>query len=273
VQIDPIGDIGILNPCGELSMSKHGGICQLGHINLSRMVKKGIFDFSLFCEIIERGVLFLDTSLDKCNYPFEYLKKQALKYRRIGLGFAGLQECLVKLGIKYSSKEALDFCAIIGETLRNVSYSTSEKLGKERGLVDSGKLGIPRRNTTINTIAPTGTTARILGTTHGIEPIIARKTVSHIADMKYVETWDNPLYETAEEIEPIQHLKIQATLQKYIDNSISKTIILPKDAKVEDVDFIYRKAYELGCKGVTIYRTGSRNAPIKCSSEDGSCNL
>jgi len=153
----------------------------------------------------------------------------------------------------------------------------------------------PVRNATTTTVAPTGTISIIAGCSSGIEPVFALSFVRNIMEgTRMVEV--NPIFErvakergfysqelmgriarlgsiqeiqdipaeirrvfvTALDISPDWHLKIQAAFQKYTDNSVSKTINLPAEATVEEVKKIYLDAYRLGCKGITIYRYGSK---------------
>ncbi len=156
------------------------------------------------------------------------------------------------------------------------------------------------RNATVNTIAPTGTISIIAGCSSGIEPIFAISFMRDIlSGSKLFET--NPIFEevakkrgffrkdilaeiagqqgslrnihkippdirntfaTAFDVSASQHLFIQAAFQKYSDNSVSKTINLPADSTVENVKDIYWQAYELKCKGITIYRYGSKEKQV-----------
>lgn len=161
------------------------------------------------------------------------------------------------------------------------------------------KKNIRMRNATVNTIAPTGTISIIAGCSSGIEPLFALSFVRNIlSGMKLLEV--NHLFEsemkksglhtkklmsevakdgsiqnikripkdlkkifvTAFDVAPRQHVKIQAAFQKYTDNSVSKTINLPEGATVEDVKDIYLMAYKLKCKGITIYRYGSKKNQV-----------
>jgi ribonucleoside-diphosphate reductase alpha chain len=161
------------------------------------------------------------------------------------------------------------------------------------------------RNATVNTIAPTGTISIIAGCSSGIEPLFAISFVRHVlSGTRLFET--NPLFEelakergfyrrelladvakrpslakvkdipedvkklsvTAFDVSGHQHLKIQAAFQKYTDNAVSKTINLPADATVEDVRAIYLEAYRLKCKGITIYRYGSKPGQVLSVSEE-----
>jgi ribonucleoside-diphosphate reductase alpha chain len=164
----------------------------------------------------------------------------------------------------------------------------------------------PFRNATTTTIAPTGTLSIIAGCSSGIEPLFALSFVRNVMDNDRL-TESNPHFEralknaqcfspklmeevakvgsiraiahlpedirrvfvTALDIEPIWHLKMQAAFQKYTDNAVSKTVNLPKDATQDDIRDIYWKAYEYGCKGVTVYRDGCKSGQVLCAGEAG----
>ncbi|MHC1699781.1 MAG: vitamin B12-dependent ribonucleotide reductase [Humidesulfovibrio sp.] len=162
----------------------------------------------------------------------------------------------------------------------------------------------PYRNATTTTIAPTGTLSILAGCSSGIEPLFALSFVRTVMDNdKLVEV--NPFFEaavkkaeayspklmeevakigsiqgmdylpadirrvfvTAMDIEPIWHLKMQAAFQKYTDNAVSKTVNLPSTATQEDIWDIYWKAYEYGCKGVTVYRDGCKADQVLCTGD------
>ncbi len=156
-----------------------------------------------------------------------------------------------------------------------------------------------RRNATVTTVAPTGTISIIAGCSSGVEPLFAvafmrhvlegarlfelhpifekmakergfyggetlEKIVSHgtIRDVEGVPEDIRRLFVTAHDIKPEWHVRIQAAWQKYTENAVSKTVNLPEDASIGDVEGVYRLAHELHCKGVTIYRYGSKGAQV-----------
>ena len=159
--------------------------------------------------------------------------------------------------------------------------------------------GLKLRNATVNTIAPTGTISIIAGCSSGIEPLFAINFVRNVLSgtklfevnhlfeqaakakglcrqdilneiaqkgslqsIKNIPAGLKRIFVTAFDIEPLHHLKIQAAFQKYTDNAVSKTINLPENASVDDVRDIYIKAHELKCKGITIYRYGSKDQQV-----------
>ena len=164
----------------------------------------------------------------------------------------------------------------------------------------------PLRNATTTTIAPTGTLSIIAGCSSGIEPLFALSFVRTVMDNDrlmevnphfaaaareggfYSDDLMNEIaakgsihgienippeirktYVTAHDVTPDWHIRMQAAFQKYTDNAVSKTVNLPRDATVEDVRKIYDLAYELRCKGVTIYRDGSKeNQVLSFSQKD-----
>ncbi len=162
----------------------------------------------------------------------------------------------------------------------------------------------PYRNATITTIAPTGTLSIIAGCSSGVEPLFALSFVRNVMDndklvesnqffedaLKDADAYSAKLMEqvakggsiqkmdhlpaelrevfvTSMDIEPIWHLKMQAAFQKFTDNAVSKTVNLPATATKEEIWDIYWKAYEYGCKGVTVYRDGSKVSQVLCTEE------
>jgi ribonucleoside-diphosphate reductase alpha chain len=155
------------------------------------------------------------------------------------------------------------------------------------------------RNATITTIAPTGSLSILAGCSSGIEPLFAVSFVRNVLEgTKLIEVnphfekiahdrgfFSNDLLErisesnslkdfeeipddikeffiTAHDITPEDHIRMQAAFQQYVDNAVSKTVNFPHNATVEDVENVYRLAYELDCKGVTVYRDGSRDEQV-----------
>lgn len=138
------------------------------------------------------------------------------------------------------------------------------------------------RNLVLLTQAPTGTTSLLAGVTSGIEPVFAfsfvrkDRTGTHVVYHDLYNDWRqaNPGVEppdyfvTADQLTPQEHVRMQAAVQKYVDSSISKTVNAPRDHTVEEVKTLYTLAYELGCKGVTYFRDGCRDAVLTKLEDD-----
>ena len=133
------------------------------------------------------------------------------------------------------------------------------------------------RNVTLLTQAPTGTTGTMVNTSTGVEPFFSwvyfRKSRLglHEEQVPIVKDWyeENPdaealpyYFVTAMDLSPEEHVKVQGAFQRWIDSAISKTCNVPNDYTVEQVSKLYRYMYELGCKGGTIYRDGSRDEQV-----------
>lgn len=273
-----IGPIRATNPCGEQPLHDYES-CNLGSINLAHFYdsgKKDQFDYERFGEIIGAAVRFLDNVIEVNRYPLPQIEKVTKENRRIGLGVMGWADLLLLKKTRYDSAQALELAQKIISFMRKRATRESVRLAEERGSFPNIHLSVYKgkkmRNATLLTIAPTGTISRITGCSSSIEPIFAFEFTSRILDgeLKDVhplyQRWkeahpDAPLPEyfvTAHEISPEGHVRMQAVFQQWVDNSVSKTINFPHKATVEEIEKAYLLAYDLGTKGITIYRDGSR---------------
>jgi ribonucleoside-diphosphate reductase alpha chain len=277
-----LGAIRATNPCGEQPLHDYES-CNLGSINLANFHDpkgKDHFDWARFAAVIRLGVRFLDNVIDVNRYPLPQIDKMTRATRRVGLGVMGWADLLLLLKIRYDSPKALALADKVAGFLRTEATAASRELAVERGsfpaIGQSIYKGGKMRNATVFTIAPTGTISRIAGCSSSIEPVFAFEVVSKIIDSELKDVhpiyaaWkdknpDKPLpdyFRAAHEIAPEWHIKTQAAFQKHVDNSVSKTINFPHEATVEDVEKAYRLAWDLGTKGITIYRDGCRESQV-----------
>jgi ribonucleoside-diphosphate reductase alpha chain len=303
------GPIEATNPCGEQPLLPFES-CNLGSINLARLVEKGELNYERLGELVSMGVRFLDDVIDVNKFPLQQIEEATLQRRKIGLGVMGFAEMLIQMNISYASADAIRMAEEVMSNISKLGREESARLGKERGsfpLFEQSTLKSwdAMRNATVTTIAPTGTISIIAGTSSGIEPLFALAFVRHVLEgarllevsplfesaarargiysqelkaeiVKNGSVQDIPgvpkdlkeLFVTALDVPPEQHVKIQAAFQKYTDNGVSKTVNLPQNASVSDVLKIYNLAYDLRCKGVTVYRYGSRSQVLYLGNEE-----
>ncbi|MEM7819233.1 MAG: vitamin B12-dependent ribonucleotide reductase [Candidatus Aenigmatarchaeota archaeon] len=301
-----IGKIESTNPCGEQPLLPYES-CNLGSINLTKMIKDGKIDWEKLRNTVRLAVRFLDNVIDANKYPIKEIEETTKANRKIGLGVMGFADFLIQLGISYASEEAIKTAENVMKFINDESKKMSEELGIEKGSFKnfSGSIWENKykamRNATTTTIAPTGSIGVIANCSSGIEPIFA---ISYIRDVseslghELVEV--NPLFEkiaieeeiyseelmkkiakrgsiqgideipekirklfvTALDISPEWHIRVQAAFQKYTDNAVSKTINFPNFATPHDVEKAFMLAWKLKCKGLTIYRYGSREKQV-----------
>ncbi|MFL5626045.1 MAG: LAGLIDADG family homing endonuclease [Ktedonobacteraceae bacterium] len=286
----------VVHNCGEQGLPPWG-VCNLGALNLSAFVKDGEMDWERLTETSKVAMRFLDNVIDANEYFIEENKKAQLGTRRTGLGTMGLADALIKMQVAYGSEASVPLIERIYTTIRDAAYEASADIATDKGSFPSfdrdkylqGQFikRLPKaiqtkikqqgiRNAVLLTQAPTGTTSLFAGVSSGIEPVydfamVRRdRTGEHILYHPLLQAWrdehpdeQTPAYFVASnDLTPEEHVRVQATIQRYTDSSISKTVNAPNSHTVEDVQRLYLLAYEMGCKGITYYRDGSRDAVL-----------
>ncbi|NPA67873.1 MAG: adenosylcobalamin-dependent ribonucleoside-diphosphate reductase [Chlorobi bacterium] len=267
---------------------------------------------------------------------WENIKNKAVLGRRTGVGITAEGDMLAALNLRYGSDNATDFSVLVHKTLALEAYRSSVEMAKERGAFklynpekeknnpfinrikeadpvlyeDMVKYG--RRNISLLTIAPTGSTSILTKTTSGIEPVFLpfykrrRKVNPNDKDVNVTftdetgDSWEeynvfhhnflkwmevngidtenakslgneeiqelvkkSPYYKaTSNDVDWIKKVQLQGKVQKWVDHSISVTVNLPNNVSVDLVGEVYTEAWKSGCKGVTVYRDGSRDGVL-----------
>ncbi|HVG78525.1 MAG TPA: vitamin B12-dependent ribonucleotide reductase [Patescibacteria group bacterium] len=306
-----LGTIEATNPCGEQPLLPNEA-CNLGSLNVSKFARQDAagewsVDWEEMERVIRLAVRFLDDVIEMNPYPLPQIDETVKSNRRIGLGIMGWADLLFTLGIPYDSQEAIDLADRLMLFVKETSHDQCGKLAEERGPFPNWNHSIyrnvrPMRNSTVTTIAPTGTISMIAGCSSGIEPIFALAFQHRVKNpdgervLTFVnETFErlakqqgffsdalmeeivkrgtlhgipgtpeaaNRVFKTSHEIGYEWHVRHQAAFQRSTDNGVSKTINLPNDATEEDVASAYRLAWELGCLGITVFRDGCKGEQV-----------
>jgi ribonucleoside-diphosphate reductase alpha chain len=267
---------------------------------------------------------------------WQNIRKKALDGRRTGVGITAEGDMQAALGLTYGSENGIDFSEEVHKTIALEAYRSSVQLAKERGpfgIYDAEKeknnplvnrlkdedeqlyqdmVQYGRRNISLLTIAPTGTTSLMTQTTSGIEPVFMpvykrRRKVNpsdNQSNVTYVDevgdSWEEynvfhhkfidwlkihgydpqevrqyndeqideiiaetPYYKaTSNDVDWVSKVKMQGRIQKWVDHSISVTINLPENTPEEMVGKLYITGWQSGCKGITVYREGSRSGVL-----------
>ncbi len=300
-----VGEIKSTNPCGEQPLLPFES-CNLGSINLAKMVKDKEIDWKKLRSVARIAVHFLDNVIDVNEFPVPEIGELTRANRKIGLGVMGFADMLFMLGIPYDSKDALALAEKVMTFIDDEATKKSVEIGKQRGAFPNfrGSIWEKRgykiiRNSTVTTVAPTGTISIIAGCSSGIEPIFAVTFVRNVMEgtklLEIQPTFEQiarergfysrelmlevaktgsiqkieevpedlrRIFVTSLDIDPEWHVRMQAAFQKHVDNAVSKTVNLPPHATVEDVKGVYLLAYKLKCKGITVYRYGSKKEQV-----------
>ena len=240
-------------------------------------------------------------------YPLPQVDEMVKANRRVGLGIMGWADLLFILGIPYDGDEALELADRLMAFINDQGHEQSARLAEERGPFPHWsrsiyRTGRPLRNSTVTTIAPTGTISMIAGCSSGIEPVFALAFEHRVKAPEgervlpfFSETFERlarqrgfhsealmaevtrrgslsgvagvpedarAVFKTAHEIDAVWHVRHQAAFQRHTDNGVSKTINLPESATEEDVAAAYRLAWDLGCLGITVFRDGSKGGQV-----------
>ena len=271
-------------------------------------------DWEKLGDTVDTAVRFLDNTYEASTFASEKIARVSKLGRKIGLGVMGLGDAFYILQIPYNSEKAVEITRDIMAFIKNRAYSCSEALAKEKGACSvflSASHAHSRRNATMTTIAPTGTISMIAGCSAGIEPIFRLIYLRRLASGKrllevnrnfirkaFEAGLDIPcilaeltrgrrldeltsipqhikqVFVTAQDVSPEWHLDIQRSAQKHTDNAVSKTVNLSCNATRMEIREIYLKAYQMGLKGITVYRDMSReNQPLSCQEDSSLLNM
>jgi ribonucleoside-diphosphate reductase alpha chain len=302
---NPCGEIP-LPPYGACDL----GSLNLTHFIIAPFTVAARIDHEQLTDAVRVAVRMLDNVIDASRFPLPAQAESARGSRRVGLGITGLADAMVMMGLAYGSEQSLAIAERTMCLICHAAYRTSIGLAKEKGsfpLFDRDKYlqapfirGLPAdiqrgiaesgiRNSHLLAIAPTGTISLLAGNvSSGLEPIFAASYHRKILDEAGIPTdflltdyalglWKAGAgkglpneFVTAADLPARAHLDMQAVLQPFVDNSISKTINVPETYPFQDFKRIYDLAYDMGLKGCTTFRPNPVTGTVLSEDESGS---
>jgi ribonucleoside-diphosphate reductase alpha chain len=264
-------------------------------------------DWDGLSEAVRLAVRFLDNVIDvgASRHALRDQRLASLRSRRVGLGILGMADCLAALHLVYGSEPSLSLLDRLMGVIKETAYEESIRLAEEKGafpafdpvrhlespyvrrLPESIRNGIRTkglRNCALLAVAPTGSISCLAGTSGGIEPIFSFSYLRHVAGQAYKV--EHPLvaryrerygpsaplpesFTTARRIDPDARVRLQALVQRHVDQSISSTVNLPAETPLSAIEELYRKAWEAGCKGITVFREGTRASVLEVAGREG----
>jgi ribonucleoside-diphosphate reductase alpha chain len=299
------------NPCSEQPLPPFGacllGSFNLvkylqPHPNLHLAAAPYYFDGDLLVDDIPSVVRGLDNVVDRTRYPLAEQKAEALSKRRMGIGVMGLANAAEACGFAYGSTEFLEFEEQVLRTIEEGCYAASVDLAREKGafpLFDAERYAkgahiqglseklqdyIMRygiRNSHLTSIAPTGTISLCAdNVSGGLEPVFSYEL------QRQVNSPDGPIIATVEDygsaflgtkgklaakVTADEHIAVLAMAQRHVDSAVSKTVNMTSAMPWQDFKDVYRRAWELGCKGCATFNAdGKRGALLVAQDDDAS---
>lgn len=280
-----LGSLKYRNPCSEATLLKWES-CNLASINLMSCYINEEFDFIKFNDLVRLGVRFLNDMLDKNKYPLPQIEEATKKTRKIGLGVMGFADLLIALGMRYGDDQSIEFADELFEYMRDVADQESRLIGCNNAAVLSiaptGSISIfagvsSGIEPNFGYVYNRSTWASGEKTTYReVHPLFEEYLKTHciayhddiieyasnngtLKGCPNIDGYIIPIFCTAKDISPMDHVKMQSTIQKHVDQAISKTINCPESTTKEEIGELIKYAWEMGCKGLTIYREGSRS--------------
>jgi len=296
-----LGTIEATNPCGEQPLRSYES-CILGSINISNFVESGVINYTKLNTTTKLAIDILNNIIDLNSYPIPQIKEATLETRKIGLGIMGLHDLFIKLGISYSSETALKIAEDIWKYIKITAdshsngrnkattciaptgsisilagassgiepitswvYTRKDSLGEHKVLHYLFEQAIDNLDwNTINDNIHTypGLGVEIRGKDikqYIIEECFKKGTIQHL---DWLGKDFLNIFKTGLDIDWKTHIKMQSTFQKYCDAAVSKTVNMSYKSTERDIKDALLFAWKSGCKGVTLYRTGSRDLEV-----------
>ena len=281
-----LGKIRGCNPCGEQHLLDNES-CTLASVNLLAHWDSSIgnIDMQKLQETVYVAVDYLNRVLDENNYPHPDIARATLYTRRIGVGVMGVADYLALLGHDYDSSLGRAEVEMVVKEINRYAMERSEALcdlgGDPAPCFAEYPIRVPRRNSVVTSIQPTGTTALLCGCSTGIEPYFSLRTLRTTGEG--VEFFEEPRVKdlipaghtpkTAGEISFADHIKMVGQVQAHVQNGISKTVNLDNSASIKDILEAYKMAWLGNMKACSVFRDGCREKQVLQKCGDDGCVL